>query len=380
MPVGMALAQTGMMLFWIGNRQCSRGVHRGPGQVVAHVQERLSPRRLKKPARIRVDFAKLVPSKVKSGSKAVNKGLKALARGQAGPVTAKPKPRFVAESASEDEEAVSSDEHASDAKNDGSEEENIEDESPSEDEFQAEVMEGNNASESADMSIGLDKPRKWKGKGRPREAPEPETDDTLSDAPRRAMIPDSQPFFGRVVVLSQDLRVPDSDAEDIDNFEASIALPRKKASRRASTASRASCASGRQPVGESDAENSMEEVEAVPMKLVGKRSLDAEDRRLHEAITKELTTILKVSVARQKQADKEKPEVRPAAVAGPSKGLTTQLDRIAAAAMDAASRPEFEWHVSARIMFPAPGKDIGLTSQTEECSARGSAPQVHNEW
>lgn len=47
----------------------------------------------------------------------------------------------------------------------------------------------------------------------------------------------------------------------------------------------------------------------------------------------------------------------------------TQLDRIAAAAVDAASRPESAWPISARIMFPAPGKDIGLTSQTEELKA-----------
>ncbi|KAJ7021903.1 hypothetical protein C8F04DRAFT_1189504 [Mycena alexandri] len=50
--------------------------------------------------------------------------------------------------------------------------------------------------------------------------------------------------------------------------------------------------------------------------------------------------------------------------ATPLKGVAIQLDRIAAA-----SRPESEWHISARIMFPAPGKDIGLTSQTEELKA-----------
>ncbi|KAJ6573313.1 hypothetical protein B0H10DRAFT_1964088 [Mycena sp. CBHHK59/15] len=81
----------------------------------------------------------------------------------------------------------------------------------------------------------------------------------------------------------------------------------------------------------------------------------------------------KVSAARQKQADIEKPEVQ-SVLSHPdpwklSKSLTTQLDRITAASVDATSRPEDSWPISARIMFPDPGKDIGLTDQGEELKA-----------
>lgn len=44
----------------------------------------------------------------------------------------------------------------------------------------------------------------------------------------------------------------------------------------------------------------------------------------------------------------------------------TQLDRITAGTIDAVFRDESSWHISTRIMFPAPGKDIGLTARTEE--------------
>ncbi|KAF8183507.1 hypothetical protein K438DRAFT_1766794 [Mycena galopus ATCC 62051] len=131
---------------------------------------------------------------------------------------------------------------------------------------------------------------------------------------------------------------------------------------------------------------------------------DNTDMQLHEAIAKGLTTVpgpdpptaavpprppapptamlmiltasisllrkryaRKVSAARQKKAEMERPVVRPApAVHG---GMVAQLDRIAAATVDAASRPESDWHISARLMFPAPGKDIGLTGQTDELKA-----------
>ncbi|KAJ7175570.1 hypothetical protein C8R46DRAFT_1214042 [Mycena filopes] len=46
-----------------------------------------------------------------------------------------------------------------------------------------------------------------------------------------------------------------------------------------------------------------------------------------------------------------------------------ELHRIAAAAADAKSRPESDWHISARLLFPAPGKDIGITGQTDEVKA-----------
>lgn len=60
----------------------------------------------------------------------------------------------------------------------------------------------------------------------------------------------------------------------------------------------------------------------------------------------------------------QRPEVLPAPT-----GMDAQLHRIAAAAADAKSRPESDWHISARLLFPAPGKDIGITGQTDEVKA-----------
>ncbi|KAJ7177154.1 hypothetical protein C8R46DRAFT_1246573 [Mycena filopes] len=72
----------------------------------------------------------------------------------------------------------------------------------------------------------------------------------------------------------------------------------------------------------------------------------------------------KVSAAQKRKAEMERPEVLPAPT-----GMDTQLHRIAAAAADAKSRPESDWHISARLLFPAPGKDIGITGQTDEVKA-----------
>ncbi|KAJ6491546.1 hypothetical protein DFH09DRAFT_1338427, partial [Mycena vulgaris] len=68
----------------------------------------------------------------------------------------------------------------------------------------------------------------------------------------------------------------------------------------------------------------------------------------------------KVSEARQLKADLEKPQVRPAGVKG---DLATQA--LAASAL----RPEFAWHVSARIIYPEPGKHIWLNDQSEEAQS-----------
>lgn len=72
------------------------------------------------------------------------------------------------------------------------------------------------------------------------------------------------------------------------------------------------------------------------------------------------------------QCNSQKPEVR-APLPDPrklSKGLQAQLKRVAESSVDAVSRPESDWHISARILFPAPGKkDIGLTEQGEELKA-----------
>ncbi|KAJ6558403.1 hypothetical protein B0H19DRAFT_1235265 [Mycena capillaripes] len=66
----------------------------------------------------------------------------------------------------------------------------------------------------------------------------------------------------------------------------------------------------------------------------------------------------KVSAHRQKQADSEKPEIK---LSVPSSHLTKGK-----AAVDASSRPESSWDISARLVLPGPNKDIGLTAQHPE--------------
>ncbi|KAJ7847937.1 hypothetical protein B0H14DRAFT_2583325 [Mycena olivaceomarginata] len=284
-----------------------------------------------------IDFTKIVPATIKSKSTStkvkavVTKGLKALAgvksrAAKVGKAAAK-KPRVIAESASEDEEAVSSEENSTDVtKSDKSDGEDVRYVSPNEDEFQSEVaddevddnsdidveMKGQHGSESAhelfdsdnesieidkprvkskgqasrqgsvheliesdNESIEIDKPRvKSKGKARREEKSEPDTDDTFSDAPRRVVfIDDSDSEMPLSVAKSavslrsgrssaaswssgQDLRIPDSDAEE--DVAPSIVLPPKK---KGKSVSRKNQAYG------------------------------GDDMRLHEVIAKSLSTI-----------------------------------------------------------------------------------------
>ncbi|KAJ7643459.1 hypothetical protein DFH06DRAFT_1333704 [Mycena polygramma] len=317
-------------------------------------------------------------------------------------ITKAPHARVVAESASE-EEAVSSEEHSDEL----SDEEGAQDVAPNEEEFHNEVPHvvskskvARHAADGDDVemkdakgkgraveelfgsdneSIEIDKPRNFK----PRVRDEPDSDDSLPGAPRRVVMisdDDAEAAGGARVPgrsfqsrrsstaswsSGQDLRVPNSDAEDEDVGEAPVPSKKPKSayrseydrdmelheaiakgltgiSRRGSTGSRMS---------ESDADDSMAEDEDAPVAPKKKAR--------------------KISAARQKKAEMERPEVRPAPAAPvkQSRGLTDQLDRIAAATVDAASRPEDQWHISARIMFPAPGKDIGLSGQTEELKA-----------
>ncbi|KAJ6612350.1 hypothetical protein B0H10DRAFT_300419 [Mycena sp. CBHHK59/15] len=79
----------------------------------------------------------------------------------------------------------------------------------------------------------------------------------------------------------------------------------------------------------------------------------------------------KVSAARQKQADLEKPQVQPTTQHAGKKTVPGRqgLGKLLAADTEPALRPEDSWHVSARIIYPMPGKDIGLNSQSEELKA-----------
>ncbi|KAJ7796042.1 hypothetical protein B0H13DRAFT_2392833 [Mycena leptocephala] len=67
----------------------------------------------------------------------------------------------------------------------------------------------------------------------------------------------------------------------------------------------------------------------------------------------------KVSAARQKQADSEKPEIKASTL---DKGKNK-------APVDASSRPESSWDITAQLVLPAPNKDIGLDAQHPELQA-----------
>ncbi|KAJ7841712.1 hypothetical protein B0H14DRAFT_3140134 [Mycena olivaceomarginata] len=76
----------------------------------------------------------------------------------------------------------------------------------------------------------------------------------------------------------------------------------------------------------------------------------------------------KVSAARQQQADSEKPSVRRSTATPAAPGTR---------ASDVVERTEASWHVTACLVLPAPGRNIGLTAQDPElqfvlCSAIAS--------
>ncbi|KAJ6631933.1 hypothetical protein B0H10DRAFT_2206337 [Mycena sp. CBHHK59/15] len=303
--------------------------------------------------------------------------------------------QIVAESVSE-EEAVSSDEHSDKVTSDQSDAEDI---SPNEDEFRTEVprvitakkskviQEDSGDESDADIedlfeshneSNEIDKPHTNKASKGRQERYEPDSDDTFSDAPKRVlngdsdieMPPPKRSIHSRRSSTSSwpsgcDLHVPDSDTDDAEEEQTTKhALKKKKSAA---------------PLRAHDSDVELHEAIAkglttVPRSIHSPRSSAASSWNLCMADSDaDDSKSRKVSAARQKQADMEKPEVRsvPSRPDPPklSKGLTTQLDRIAAASVDAASRPEDSCPISARIMFPAPGKDIGLTDQGEELKA-----------
>ncbi|KAJ7755609.1 hypothetical protein DFH07DRAFT_940770 [Mycena maculata] len=67
----------------------------------------------------------------------------------------------------------------------------------------------------------------------------------------------------------------------------------------------------------------------------------------------------KISAARQRQVDSEKPSIQPSLV-------PTNASKGKAAAITTTSRLESSWDVSARLVLPQPNKDIGLTAQHPE--------------
>ncbi|KAJ6615882.1 hypothetical protein B0H10DRAFT_2220060 [Mycena sp. CBHHK59/15] len=77
----------------------------------------------------------------------------------------------------------------------------------------------------------------------------------------------------------------------------------------------------------------------------------------------------KISAARQKKADLEKPQIRAVA-----ERLSDRKPQIKANPVAMAVHPESSWHVSTQMVMPGVNKSIALTSQSEELKAvlRGS--------
>ncbi|KAJ6557071.1 hypothetical protein DFH09DRAFT_1317647 [Mycena vulgaris] len=84
-------------------------------------------------------------------------------------------------------------------------------------------------------------------------------------------------------------------------------------------------------------------------------------------------TVRKISAARQKQADLEKPAVHPSSVrpagTGKGKAVVESANDASMSRRDligTSNRPESSWDPSERLVLPAPNKDIGLTAQHPE--------------
>ncbi|KAJ6605727.1 hypothetical protein B0H10DRAFT_603934 [Mycena sp. CBHHK59/15] len=172
--------------------------------------------------------------------------------------------------------------------------------------------------------------------------------------------------------LGRALTNSDSEMDFHEHMAKAVStVPRRSHSRRSSGAS---WSSGQDLlVPDSDMDNVLDDF------------LDNEDVEPIVPIAVQKKKARKVSAARQKQADLEKPEVRAAPVP-PKKmlpGRQSQLGHMLAADAlavedDPSTRPEDSWHVSARVVYPAPGKDVGLNSQSEELKSvlRGSIELV----
>ncbi|KAJ7177150.1 hypothetical protein C8R46DRAFT_1213705 [Mycena filopes] len=328
----------------------------------------------------RIDFANLpAASKARIATQAKAIASKVFSGGK--PKAKKPPARVVAESASESE-AVESE----DKSDDGESEDCAADVAPDETEFRAEVprvvgkkpkpvevnsdddvIEDVNGRAAEDLfsdhSIEIDKPRP-----RHRQSPvELDSDDSFPDAP---------PRIG-------------NDGSDIDMPAADTS--RRTHSRRSSASSWSSGRDLRVP--DSEGEEVIDNI-SRPDKKRQPAYAGNDDMQLHEAIAKGLSTVSRfgsthsrrssthsrhpseaadsdaddsdddAGLKKKRKAEMERPEVLPAPT-----GMDTQLHRIAAAAADAKSRPESDWHISARLLFPAPGKDIGITGQTDEVKA-----------
>ncbi|KAF8206889.1 hypothetical protein K438DRAFT_1756229 [Mycena galopus ATCC 62051] len=205
-------------------------------------------------------------------------------------------------------------------------------------------------SESDHESIKIDKPRRKNLQS----TVEPDSDDTLSDAPPRVI----------------------NDNSDVD-----MPAVRTSGHRTGSRHSSLSSWSSGHDLCVSDSDGTMPTYNSMRLSLRASRLFPLTDPLTATAPPRPpapptamlmiLTTnvgLLRKNFRRPVEAGGDG-EAQVRLVPAAHGGMVAQLDRIAAATVDAVSRPESDWHISARLMFPAPGKDIGLTRQTDELRA-----------
>ncbi|KAJ6492473.1 hypothetical protein C8R47DRAFT_430744 [Mycena vitilis] len=166
---------------------------------------------------------------------------------------------------------------------------------------------------------------------------EEDDDDVMSGAPPRQFTQDRRPRYRG-----------DSDVDMHEAIaDALVSVPHGRHSRRSSTGS--GWSSGMDlviPESEPDSDQASEPEVPAPRPVKKAR---------------------KVTAARQKKADLERPEVRAPAAASQDDSADEPINR-----------PEASWHPSTRLTLPAPNKDIGLTVQTPEVQfvMRGTTDMV----
>ncbi|KAJ7649253.1 hypothetical protein B0H17DRAFT_1338733 [Mycena rosella] len=192
----------------------------------------------------------------------------------------------------------------------------------------------------SDEVVVLPKKKKSTGKAKaPVVTMESDSEDSMPDAPkihRRKVDSDiDMPSGHPHRVLDEDVEFAEAMADSL------VSVPMEPRSRRSSMTS-----------------NSSGHMSVPASEDVSASEPDIEDSEA--ARPKKKKKSKKVSAARQKQADAEKPEIKPTTALDSGKGK---------APVKASTRPESSWDVSARLVLPAVNKDIGLTAQHPELQA-----------
>ncbi|KAJ6580142.1 hypothetical protein DFH09DRAFT_1146621 [Mycena vulgaris] len=254
---------------------------------------------------------------------------------------------MVAESASEDDESASAGDEEDDAESTGDEAGSAADEAPNAEEFVQELPQmirraangskdvANDAASDieasdSDRSHELDDmaPSKSKSKAKAtQDLFESEEEEDEAPPPKRSIWHHARPP-PRTVKGDDDVAMDEAIADAL------VSIPRLTHSRRSSTGS--GWSSGQDlTIPDSEPDSDAESESEMPVPPPAKPQ--------------------KLSV-RQKKADLEKPQVRPAPGAA----------RNGVAAVEDPDRPEASWDVTTRLVLPAPNRDIGLTAQHAE--------------